>query len=125
MIQVGTLIVRPLRANLTYSTETFGKMDPYIIVKLGTNTFTTAVAENQHKTPAWTDAFTFRVNGESTAQITVMEKDTLSKDDLIGEATLQLAPVFQPKNCEVCYEIKKNGKVTGTILVSFEFYREG
>lgn len=28
--QTGTLIIKPVNAKLTFDTETFGKMDPYV-----------------------------------------------------------------------------------------------
>ena len=31
----GTLYVNPISAHLTHDTETFGKMDPYVVVKVG------------------------------------------------------------------------------------------
>lgn len=31
----GTLLIKPLSAKLTRDTETFGKMDPYCLIRLG------------------------------------------------------------------------------------------
>ena len=125
MFQTGTLIVRPQSAKLTINTELFGKMDPFVKLQIGANHFETGVAHDQHKTPNWTDAFTFRINGEQTLQATVLEKDKMSKNDLLGEATVQLGDVFQRRNVSNWFEIRKGGKVTGQLLLSFEFYPEG
>ena len=122
MYQVGTLIVKPQSAKITISTELFGKMDPYVKIKIGNNTYQSAVAQGQHKTPTWTDTFSFKINGESAMELTVLEKDTLSKDDLIGEATVQLGEMYLRKNGSNWHEIRKEGKVTGQIMISFEYF---
>ena len=126
MFQTGTLIVRPQSANILINTEgLFGKMDPFVKIQVGANHFETAVAHDQHKKPNWSDSFTFRINGEQTLQATVLERDNMSKHDLLGEVTVQLGEVFQRRNFSQSYEFRKDGKVTGQLMISFEFYPEG
>ena len=125
MFHVGTLVVRPQSAKLTISTETFGKMDPYVKISCGSNNSQTAVAEDQHKTPTWSDSFVYKVTGEQTLTAVVWEKDNISKDDLIGETTVQLSEVYMAKNVSKWYELRKGGQVTGQLLISFEYYPEG
>ena len=125
MFQVGTLIVRPQSGKLTINTERFGKMDPYVKIECGANHSQTAVAHDQHQTPTWSDSFIYKVTGEQTLSISVMEKDNLTKDDLLGETTIQLNDIYISKNVSKWYDIRKAGKVTGQILMSFEYYSEG
>ena len=51
----GQLTVKPTCAKLKYDTEWFGRMDPYVILTLGTQTFKTHAAKDASKTPTWTD----------------------------------------------------------------------
>ena len=125
MFHVGTLVVRPQSGKLTINTERFGKMDPYVKVACGGNHSQTAVAHDQHQTPTWSDSFVYKVTGEQTLTIQVFEKDNLTKDDLLGEATIQLNDVYATKNVSKWFEIKKAGAVSGQVLMSFEFYPEG
>ena len=60
----GTLIVKPLSANLTYDTETFGRMDPYAKLTIAGNSQRTRTANDMGKTPVWQDTFTFNINGD-------------------------------------------------------------
>ena len=125
MFQTGTLIVRPQAGKITIDTETFGKMDPFVKLQIGATTYQTEVAENEHKTPTWTDSFVFRINGEQTLQMSVLEQDSISSNDLIGEGVIQLADIFIKKNFSNWFEVRKDGKATASIMVSFEFYPDG
>lgn len=45
----GTLIVKPLYGRLTHDTESFGSMDPFCVVKIGSQNQKTNVANGAGK----------------------------------------------------------------------------
>jgi hypothetical protein len=51
----GNLTIKPVAGRLTHDTETFGRMDPFAVIKYGNERFTTACCKNAGKTPAWSD----------------------------------------------------------------------
>ena len=51
----GKLLVTPKSALLTRDTETFTKMDPYLIVKCGSVTKKSLVHESGGKKPRWNE----------------------------------------------------------------------
>lgn len=53
MATSGKLRVHIVEAKLTRDTETFGKMDPYIIINTRQQRVRTKTAMNQGKTPKW------------------------------------------------------------------------
>ena len=118
----GTLIVRPLCAKLTYDTEWFARMDPYMKCTIGGTIQKTQTAWNQGKTPNWTDTLTFRVNGETTMQISLYDEDTVTKDDYIGEGNIPLGAIYQARNQNGWFPINRRGRSAGSVMIQFEFY---
>ena len=112
------LIIRPQTAQLTRDTETFGKMDPQVLVHIGGAAYRSSVAENQGKTPFWNDTFTYQVKGnESDLHIMVNEVDMASKNDLVGEVKINLNETIQRGTTSNWYEIFYQGKSAGKVLV--------
>ena len=56
----GNLIVKPVSGKLTHDTEVFGKMDPFVTLKLGTEKYQTKVHTDAGKYPSWNETFSFR-----------------------------------------------------------------
>ena len=112
------LIIRPQTAQLTRDTETFGKMDPQVVINIAGMTYRTAVAEGQGKTPQWSDTLTHLVQGsENEAHLTVLEVDSLSKSDIVGEVKINLNETIQRGTTSNWYEIFYQGKSAGKVLV--------
>jgi Ca2+-dependent lipid-binding protein len=123
----GNLVVKPLTAKLTHSTESFGKMDPYCKVIVGSEYSQTGVHKDGGKTPGWNMTLTLRrkENDEFIA-FEVFDKDDHSKDDLIGSGTLAIASVVKNKNkYNDWVNLTYKGKSAGTLLVDVEFFPDG
>lgn len=60
-------------------------MDPYVVLKLGGNKWTSKVCKDGGKTPNWVnESATLRRATEDLLNFEVWDKDKASKDDLIG-----------------------------------------
>ena len=116
----GTLTVKPLSGKLKRDTETFGKMDPYCKVKLGSTTHETKVHSNAGKYPAWNDKLVFKRSNEEVVNIDVLDKDTFSSDT-IGYVTIPLSKVVENKKVSEWHTLSYKGKMAGEILVEMEF----
>jgi Ca2+-dependent lipid-binding protein len=87
----GNLIIRPISAKLTHNTEHISKMSPYVRISVGNEINQTVPAKKEHLNPTWDSELCFRLNNNDLINIEVWQKDTLSKDDLIGSATLSVS----------------------------------
>ncbi len=85
----GTLHIRPISAKLLHNTEHFGKMDPYVKIKIGNLMEKTHAAKKQHLEPAWDEELVFKITDETLIDIEVKNKE-LIHDDLIGTANISL-----------------------------------
>jgi len=119
---VGTLIVRPSCAKLTRDTETFGRMDPYVVVQIGTVKHATKYNQDGGKTPVWSDALTFKVNGEPMIEFNVWDKDSMSADDWVGGTTLPIQSITSNGSSSDWYPLTYKGKPAGQLMIQFEFH---
>lgn len=117
----GKLIIKPMSAKLTYDTEVFGKMDPFAVIKCGTQTFKTKTANDMGKTPVWHDVFEVQIQGQDSLQVTLFDKDIGSQDDFICDGTITLTSVFQTGVAEQWFPLFRKGKSAGQIQVRLEF----
>eukprot|EP00759_Apiculatamorpha_spiralis_P031993 PhF_6_TR33648/c0_g2_i2/m.49211/K19907/SYT7; synaptotagmin-7 len=71
-----------------------GKSDPYVIVQCGTEKKQTKVIEDELD-PRFGETFTFNVNLQNFTEFKaiVMDKDNGSKDDTLGETTIELKSI--------------------------------
>ena len=119
-MQSPTLIIRPLAAQLTHDTETFGKMDPVVEIHVGGRTYKTQCHNDGGKNPQWQDVFTHVLNGEQDFTFSVLDIDKVSKSDLIGEGRVNLAETFQRHSTSNWCDITFKGKPAGKVLINLE-----
>ena len=132
----GTLTVKPICAKINRDKDILGKMDPFVVLTLGTQSFKTAACSGGGKNPTWTDVCTFKLTHEKQINFEVYDKDPI-KDELIGVGTIELGPLLAKKNDSAWYNIhkaiRKDGKimrtnttgVEGQILIETELIPEG
>ena len=70
---------------MTRDTETFGKMDPFIVMTLGSQKKTTKAKNNEGKSCVWAERVEIEIRDAAQAKfiIKVFDKDPLI-DDLVG-----------------------------------------
>jgi Ca2+-dependent lipid-binding protein len=94
----GSLIIRPLQAQLNFSTEWFGKMDVYCKFTIGSQVFKSQSAHDQDKRPTWQDAITVNLKGEQSMHVALYDHDNLTRDDYLCETMVNLAEVCSRGN---------------------------
>ena len=122
MNQAGTLIVKPQTAKLIINTEHLGRMDPYCTISIGSTSYTTSVAHDQHQQPHWSESFTFKVNNDQSMKLTMLDKDHIKKDSYIGDCLISLSDIYLKGGACNWYELKKDGKPSGEVMITFEFF---
>jgi Ca2+-dependent lipid-binding protein len=78
---------------VSYRDEGEGKMDPFVKLSFGGQTFETKVAENQGRKPTWNEVFKSAYNkAAAELKVEAFDKDAKSSD-LIGAGKCSLAEV--------------------------------
>lgn len=84
-----TLVIQ--RAELTRDTETFGKMDPYVLITFDSKIRKTSVKQEGGKIPIWNEKFEIEVNNHyQNITFKVFDEDPTT-DDLVGEVTITVS----------------------------------
>lgn len=118
----GTLQIKIIKADLTVNADWFGKMDPYVIIKLNELSSQTSVKKNAGKTPSWDENFSFRAKEGDIIRLDVFDWDFLKTDDLVGKGVLELKDLSLLKK-EIKVQLYKNGThFAGDIYVSTKFF---
>ncbi|XP_057777877.1 elicitor-responsive protein 3-like isoform X2 [Salvia miltiorrhiza] len=119
----GTLEVVLVDANGLESTDFLSSTDAYAIIKCQDQEKTSKVASVEGSAPTWNETFMFSISeGVKELKIRIMDKDTLSADDFVGEVTVPLEPAFEAERVPTTmYNVVKDGTLCGGLNVSLKF----
>lgn len=90
-LEAGTLSVTVNFANNLKNHDFLSKQDPYCILRCGGNTLRTSIAHGAGSSPVWHETFSFSLINENQLELTVMDHDTFTRDDVIGSCSVSLA----------------------------------
>ncbi|XP_042476203.1 elicitor-responsive protein 1-like [Macadamia integrifolia] len=97
----GILEVLLVDARGLEESDFFGRSDPYMLIEYKSQERKSSVRQGEGRNPVWNERFSFRVQyrGADDDQhklfLRIMDKDTFSADDFIGEATIYLNDLFE------------------------------
>jgi len=117
----GTLVFKPLEAKLTHDTEVLGKMDPYVQVLVGDKKAHGKVCNDGGKHPKWNDSISVQRAFEPICYLEVKDKDTFSKDDIIGVGQIDLNQIAPNKVSAKWYPLFFKQKPAGEVLIEIIF----
>lgn len=118
----GTLQIKVLKAELLNDTDYFGKMDPYVILKLNDQSFQTTVKKSAGKTPQWYETFAFRAKEGESIRLDVLDKDFLKHDDLVGSGVYEIKDIFSPNKNIIIKLYRKGSKYSGELFLESKFF---
>ncbi|XP_015699248.1 elicitor-responsive protein 1 isoform X2 [Oryza brachyantha] len=95
----GVLEVHLVDAKGLAGNDFLGKIDPYVVVQYRSQERKSSVARDQGKNPSWNEVFKFQINstaatGQHKLFLRLMDRDTFSRDDLLGEATIDVTDLI-------------------------------
>ncbi|KAF6171866.1 hypothetical protein GIB67_011763 [Kingdonia uniflora] len=76
-------------------TDLLSRMDPYVLIQYRGQEHKSSVAQEKGRNPVWNERFTFRaqypgVDDQYKLVLRIMDRDTFSSDDFVGEASIHL-----------------------------------
>ncbi|KAA8539469.1 hypothetical protein F0562_026161 [Nyssa sinensis] len=93
---IGIMEVMLMDARGLKDAEFFGGgVDPYVLIQYKSQERKSSVARGQGSNPEWNEKFSFKVeypgaDDQYKLILKIMDKDTFSADDFLGEATIYL-----------------------------------
>ncbi|GLT43849.1 hypothetical protein SLA2020_177790 [Shorea laevis] len=90
---VGLMEVFLANAKGLQDTDFLGGIDPYVLIQYKGQERKSSAAQDKGSNPTWNEKFTFRVEYPGSGSqykliLKIMDKDTFSADDFIGQATI-------------------------------------
>ena len=122
----GTLVVKPMMGKFDKNYDVMGKMDPYCICYVGTQSFQTQVAKGQGQECTWEDALHFPIKGEQFLIVDTLDYDVVGQHDFIGRTQIDLSNFLSQGHFQNWVEVFDNTKTkTGTVYLSIDMVAEG
>ncbi|RIA90263.1 C2 domain-containing protein [Glomus cerebriforme] len=90
----GVLRVTIVEARHLKDTDIFGKSDPYVKLILDKHNVQSTKPKSNNLNPTYNEQFIFNINGQRKLAVQVWDKDTILRDDLIGDDDINLSEVF-------------------------------
>ena len=115
----GSLSIMPRSALLTRDTE-IGKMDPYLIINIGSRKFKSKVQNNEGSKPTWDETFVTDIEDLNDFHISVYDDDW-GKDDFICETRIPLANVIAKGHVSQQFPLYYKGAPSGHINIDMNF----
>ncbi|OIV93526.1 hypothetical protein TanjilG_28683 [Lupinus angustifolius] len=122
----GTLEVFLVSAKGLENTDFLCNMDPYVLLTCRTQEQQSSVASGKGSDPEWNETFIFNLSeGISELKMKIMDSDTLTAHDLVGEVDIPLEPLFIKGSLPITvYNVVKDGHYCGEIRVGLSFRPE-
>lgn len=99
----------------------FGRMDPYAIVTVGSQTYRTKTIKSGGTNPVFNEVFRFNIINENSFNV-VLKDDDIGKDDMIGQGQGDLAKVRMNKTDRVQIMMNTHkGKQKGFVSINLSF----
>lgn len=113
----GTIVFKPIEANLTHNTDFLHKMNPYCAFIVGNKRINSQICKHGGKHPHWNDAVTVPFTNESKIMVELMDKDKITKDDHIGSFMIDLQELEAQGQSSKWYPLFYKNKPAGEILL--------
>ncbi|KAL9329901.1 hypothetical protein ACSQ67_004904 [Phaseolus vulgaris] len=111
----GTLEVSLVGAKGLENTDYLANMDPYVIFTCRTQEQKSSVATGKGSNPKWNENFVFNISeGVNELRLKIMDSDSMSADDLVGEVTEGSIP-------PTSYNVVKDNHYSGEIRIGLTF----
>jgi hypothetical protein len=120
--QQGTLILRPIQAQLNKDKDKFGKMDPYVQFRIGDIKEKSSKCKNGGLTPQWQDVIQLQKPIGEDVLIIELFDDDLFGDDRLATAQVQLSQFLQQQMQSSQYvTLFSNNQQVGNLLLQVQF----
>ena len=109
------LLIEVQQARLYRDCDTFGKMDPYVVLESGSTKVQTNAHKGGGKNPSWNQTLGINVNTD-TVTVTVLDEDP-GDDDIVGYGTIDVNTVKASGTYQDWIRIYHKGVEAGEVYI--------
>ncbi|CAA2998724.1 elicitor-responsive 1-like [Olea europaea subsp. europaea] len=98
---IGIMEVKLVDAKGLKNTDFLGRIDPYVLLQYRKQEGKSTIAKGKGTSPVWNEKFEFRVDSpfaddnQYKLVLKIMDHDTFSADDYLGEATIYVKDLIK------------------------------
>ena len=111
-----------IEGNLIRDTETFGKMDPYLVIEYKGGKFKTKTHNNGGKRPHWNQVFKLDVHSLSDDLILKVFDEDLTSDDFVGMGIVKVSSLVINGGVSDWFDITYREKKAGMVHLSTKYH---
>jgi hypothetical protein len=119
----GVIVLRPNQGQFFEDHDTFGKMDPFVQMKVAAQIQKTKAHKSGGLHPKWNDYLTFYLKKDTTISIECRDQDIIGSD-FIGKTELYFEDFLDPNRTGGTHQVElfnKQDQLTGIIEMDWEF----
>ena len=120
----GLLQLKVLQGKLTRDVQTFGKQDPFVLIKYQGNEYKTKVHEDGGKTPAWGDTFEIPLGSVADEFTFEVRDDEVMGSCMIGSTHVKGSALAINNGVREWFTIYHDDKSAGEIHLETHFKQE-
>jgi len=114
------IIVKPLHAALSHTTDSLGKMDPYVVFILGDQRVKSSVCQNGGRQPTWNETITLSRVSEDNLYIEIWDEN-IFKDTWIACGELDITNILSAGHVDQWVPLYYKQQPAGQILLDITY----
>lgn len=114
------IAIKVSRAQLNKKSDLLSQLKPYYQVKNSLGQINSKPVPGNNGNPTWDEVFPFNMSTDPSLHISVWDKDTFTKDDCLGETTINVTGALQTGMTSTWHPIFWKGQQTGQIFVEIQ-----
>ncbi|KAK9766380.1 hypothetical protein K7432_004571 [Basidiobolus ranarum] len=119
---LGVLEIKPCQGRGLRVVQKIGKQDPYIQIEHGVRSQRTKADKNGGQKPRWEDNFKFDIfEGDTIVRVQCLDQN-LRDSSLIGQRTIDFAPVLRSYQWDGWFGLTSQGECAGDVYLEFTYY---
>lgn len=123
---LGSLVIKPLKAELSHMNRIYGRMDPYCQIEaLGAEPQKTLACNNNATEPQWKDALEFDLYQDmKDIQVQIWDQDDGDmNDDLLMSGNFEITPdILTKKTTQQVVQLYRGKVPSGRVMLEFEVF---
>ncbi len=120
----GNLRVKVRCAHFVKDADLIGKMDPFVVIEVGTQRERTSTKQEAGKAPIWNEEFFFILNGQTDMFIKCCDEDPHSVEDIgIARVFLKQLEFKVPVEKDIALTYPNSNKHSGILALTLELDR--
>lgn len=114
----GILMCKILQGQLFRNTETFGQMDPFVVIEHNNKKYKTKVLDDAGKNPIWNQTIEVPMNSIKEKLKFICYDEDFIMDACVGEATFKATEIAGKKQW---FQLDYKGKLAAKLLMDIKF----